>query len=238
MINQEILDNNWKKVKEKAKEAALQADRNPNDIIILPVSKTHPPEYIKMGMQSGMCRFGENYAQELSDKHDFFNEIDSNQPEWHFIGHLQRNKVKYIAPFIRMIHSCDSLRLAKEINKQAQKVNRTIDILLQFNTSGERSKFGAPPEEAITLAKAIEPLENIAIKGVMTIGSFSMDEMIYRTEFRLLKEIYDNLKKELPKVDWRHISMGMTHDFHIAIEEGATIIRIGTAIFGERKYNK
>ena len=137
-----------------------------------------------------------------------------------------------------MIHSVDSVKLAREISKQAIKNDRTIDVLLQVNTSGEMSKSGCEPEETEDLLLGIKDIPNIEIKGLMTIGSFSEDENVYRREFRILKGLRDNLKSKYPEIDLYHLSMGMTHDFEAAIQEGSTIIRVGTAIFGERDYSK
>lgn len=204
------------------------------DITIVAVSKTHPIEAIINGINSGIEHFGENYAQEMKQKFFELNKLNIPSPKWHFIGHLQTNKVRYIAPFVYMIHSVDSVELAKEIQKQAEKNSRQIDVLIQVNTSGEKSKFGCNPNEAISLIEKIKDYENIRICGLMTIGSFSMDEEVIRREFRLLRKIFEQSKDKFPELPMVHLSMGMSHDYLIAIEEGATIIRIGTAIFGER----
>ncbi|MFC2130248.1 YggS family pyridoxal phosphate-dependent enzyme [Bacteroidota bacterium] len=232
------LRNNFSVVKERVEGAAKRCGRDAKDITIVAVSKTHTVDYIINGMEAGVEIFGENYVQELRDKHGFLTENNLPQPEWHYIGHLQRNKVKYIAPFVSIIHSVDSERLAEEISKQAQKTGRIIDILLQVNTSGEDSKSGCEPGDTESMLKNIINIDNLCILGLMTIGSFSEDEDIYRKEFRLLRSVRDELQSKFPEVNLKHLSMGMTHDYEAAIEEGATIVRVGTAIFGQRFYKQ
>lgn len=229
------IKSNWLNVLNNVRIAAQTLQRDPDSIKIVAVSKSHPPEIIELAIKVGVNVFGENYAQELKDKHQYLVESGVKIPEWHFIGHLQSNKVKYIAPFVSMIHSVDSVGLAEEISKQAEKNNRTIDILLQVNTSGEYSKFGCQPEKLIELFDSVARIKNLNVLGLMTIGTFSDNENIIRTEFKLLRELRDNINKT-KGVNLSHLSMGMSHDYEIAIEEGATIVRIGTAIFGERIY--
>lgn len=231
----EQLKDNFKKIEDEVREAALKVGRNPDEITILAVSKTHPIEYIKIAVQAGITKLGENYAQELRDKHAELEQAGEVQPEWHFIGHLQRNKVKYLAPFVKLIHSVDSFKLAKEIDKEAAKNNRKIDILLQVNTSGELSKSGCEAEDAISEAARIIELENVSLRGAMTIGSLLGDDEINLKEFRMLRKIRDDINSEL-RLTLAELSMGMTSDFPLAIAEGSTIIRIGTAIFGARDY--
>jgi len=230
------IKSNWLNVLNNVRIAAQTLQRDPDSIKIVAVSKSHPPEIIELAIKAGVNVFGENYAQELKDKHQYLVESGVKIPEWHFIGHLQSNKVKYIAPFVSMIHSVDSVGLAEEISKQAEKNNRTIDILLQVNTSGEYSKFGCQPEKLIELFDSVARIKNLNVLGLMTIGTFSDNENIIRTEFKLLRELRDNINKT-KGVNLSHLSMGMSHDYEIAIEEGATIVRIGTAIFGERIYH-
>lgn len=230
------IKSNWLNVLNNVRIAAQTLQRDPDSIKIVAVSKSHPPEIIELAIKAGVNVFGENYAQELKDKHQYLVESGVKIPEWHFIGHLQSNKVKYIAPFVSMIHSVDSVGLAEEISKQAEKNNRTIDILLQVNTSGEYSKFGCQPEKLIELFDSVARIKNLNVLGLMTIGTFSDNENIIRTEFKLLRELRNNINKT-KGVNLSHLSMGMSHDYEIAIEEGATIVRIGTAIFGERIYH-
>lgn len=233
----EIIESKYKKILSEIenKKKELGIDR---DIKIVAVSKTHPIEAIMNAMEIGINDFGENYAQEMKSKYEELQQIGKQQPRWHFIGHLQTNKVKYIAPFVALIHSVDSVHLAEEIEKQAKRFDRVIDVLVQVNTSGERSKFGCDPNEALSIIEGIGKFEHIQIRGLMTIGSFSTDEDIIRSEFRLLREIFDEAKAKFPDLTLSELSMGMTNDYLIAVEEGATILRIGTAIFGERIYSR
>ncbi len=231
----EMLKENWKIVTDKAREACEKSGRNFEDIKILAVSKTYPVEMNFNAMEAGMTVFGENYAQEVRDKLTAFDALGKTHPEWHFIGHLQRNKVKYLFPNVYMIHTVDSLRLAEEISKQAEKDDRTVEILLQVNTSGEDSKSGVEPDAIVDLAGEVGEIENLNIGGLMTIGTFSPDERLIRGEFGILRKSLERVNREL-SLSLKHLSMGMTHDFDIAIDEGATMVRVGTAIFGERYY--
>lgn len=216
-------------------KAAEKSGRNPSDINIIPVSKTHASKVLECAYKTGIKVFGENYVQEMADKHEILNKKGFDDIQWHFIGHLQTNKVKYIAPFVNYIHSVDSYKLASEISKRAANLNRTINIMLQVNTSGEPNKSGCDPDYLIDLAAESLELSNINIEGLMTIGTFTDDEYIQRKEFSLLREILNDVNRQLDK-NWSHLSMGMTGDFEVAIDEGATMIRVGTAIFGSRIY--
>lgn len=236
ILSPEQIRSNWEAVKSKALDAAVVSGRNPDDITIVAVAKTHPSGMIKNAIEAGIGNIGENYVQEMVQKYKELAELGIEVPKWHFIGHLQTNKVKYIIPFVDMIHSVDSAHLAEEISKQAQKLGRTIDILLQVNTSGEESKSGCEPQDIYKLAEELSRLQNIKIHGLMTIGTFSNDEVIIKREFRLLRSLRDELAVKFPEIDFHHLSMGMTNDYPIAIAEGATLVRVGTAIFGERDY--
>lgn len=208
----------------------------PGHVKVVAVSKTHPPETILEVYGQGVRVFGENKVQELTDKHPRL----PQDIEWHFIGHLQRNKVKYIAPFVYMIHSIDSLRLLEEVNKQAAKNGRVINCLLQFHIATEETKFGLDLGEARDLLQsdAYPALQHIRLCGVMGMGTFTDEEAVVRAEFRYLKQVFGTLKTEFfSQADhFREISMGMSGDYPIAIEEGSTIVRIGSAIFGDRYY--
>ncbi len=238
MISTDKLRENWEEVLKNAADAAIACARRPEEVNIIAVSKSHPLELIKIAMDAGITRFGENYAQEFRDKHSELKAAGIAQPEWHYIGHLQRNKVKYIVPHVKMIHSVDSLKLAKEIAHHARKNNITQDILLQVNTSGEESKFGCDPGEIFQLCSDVNEMKEINVLGLMTIGSLTGKESIIRSEFNLLRSIRDHISERFSDIDLKYLSMGMTDDYHIAIEEGATHIRIGTAIFGDRDYSK
>lgn len=227
--------NNWLNVLDNVRTTAKKFRRDPDSIKIVAVSKSHPPELIELAIKAGINCFGENYVQELKDKYKYISDSGIQNPEWHFIGHLQSNKVKYIIPFVSLIHSVDSLNLAMEISKHAEKNNRNVDILLQVNTSGESSKFGCEPDDVSQLFDSVSQLKNLNILGLMTIGTFSDNEKIIRSEFKLLREIRDHINQS-KGINLAHLSMGMSHDYLIAIEEGTTIVRIGTAIFGERLY--
>lgn len=232
----ETLKNNYTKIEEQAKIAAKNCGRNFDGITILPVSKTKPIELLFDGIEAGLTIFGENYAQEMKEKHELFEKSKYAQPQWHFIGGLQKSNVKYIAPFVDIIHSCGSIKIANEIDKRAKENNRIINCFLQVNTSGELSKSGCAPEEILELAEVAIKHENIKVLGLMTIGSFSNDESVIRSEFQLLKKCLENVNKTF-NLELAQLSMGMSHDFPIAIDEGATIVRVGTSLFGARNYN-
>lgn len=205
----------------------------PEHVTLIAVSKTKPKELVKEAYDTGHRDFGENYVQELTDKYaDLPKDI-----HWHFIGHLQSNKVKYIAPFVYLIHGVDSLKLLQEINKQAQKNNRVIDCLLQIYIAQEETKFGLSFEECEDLlnSETYKQLKNVSVKGFMAMASNTNNETQIRKEFQSLKNFYDKIKTQHPQ--FSVLSFGMSNDYKIAIEEGANTIRIGSAIFGERNYN-
>jgi PLP dependent protein len=206
--------------------------------ILIAVTKTHPPEKIMEAYNAGLKKFGENKVQELLEKKDKL----PSDIEWHLIGHLQTNKVKYIAPFINLIHSVDSLKLAAEIDKQAQKSERKISCLLQVHISSEKTKFGFTENELTDVLKSghLQSFKNISIKGLMGMASFTDDKNQIRTEFNNLKRAFEKIKTEFqhPVYDWKFLSMGMSSDYMIALEEGSNMIRVGSAIFGNRNYHK
>jgi len=208
----------------------------PPHVKLIAVSKTKPIEDILEAYHTGQLMFGENKAQELQLKYTQL----SKDIQWHFIGHLQTNKIKYIAPFVHLIHSVDSFKLLVEIDKEAKKNDRIIDCLLQFYIATEETKYGFDMEEAeLSLGSEIySTLKNIRIVGVMGMATYTEDEQLIRTEFKQLKMYFDTLKaKYFANNDsFKELSMGMTSDYHIAIEEGSTMVRIGSAIFGERNY--
>ncbi|MBO6118100.1 MAG: YggS family pyridoxal phosphate-dependent enzyme [Bacteroidales bacterium] len=210
----------------------------PQGVTLIAVSKTKPEEDIMQAYSCGQRVFGENKAQELKQKHaDLPEDI-----QWHFIGHLQENKIKYIINFVTLIHSVDSLKLLKEINKRAATCQRTVDCLFEMDISHEESKFGLSEKEVYSILQSEEykQLNNIRICGVMGVGSITDDPNQTRKEFKELKNIFNNLKQTFfqDKDYFKEISMGMTGDYPIAIEEGATLIRIGSKIFGARDYSK
>ncbi|CUS78351.1 hypothetical protein JGI7_00204 [Candidatus Kryptonium thompsonii] len=227
MVSENIL-----KIKQKIWEVCQKVGRNPDEITIVAVTKTVPVEKIKEAINAGIYDIGENRVQELLEKRNSLENV-----RWHFVGHLQTNKVKYIVNFIHLIHSVDSLKLALEIDKRAEKINRPVDVLIEVNTSGEKTKYGVKPEETIEIVKQIsENCKFVHIKGLMTLAAYSPDPENARPMFKMLKNLSDEIAKlNLKNVEMKHLSMGMSNDYWIAIEEGATIVRIGTAIFGPRK---
>ena len=210
----------------------------PEGVTLVAVSKTKPISDLQEAYDAGQRVFGENYPQEMRDKH----EVLPTDIQWHFIGHLQTNKIKYIIPFVTLIHSIDTANLLEAVNKEAKKHDRVVDCLLQFHIALEESKFGLDLNEARQLldSEAFKQMENIRICGVMGMGTFTdnMDEV--RKEFKHLKSIFEALKKDYfaNQPQFKEISMGMSEDYPIAIEEGATLIRVGSKIFGPRNYNK
>jgi pyridoxal phosphate enzyme (YggS family) len=211
----------------------------PPDCQLIAVSKTKPVESIQEAYDAGQRVFGENKVQELVPKYEAL----PKDIQWHLIGHLQSNKVKYIAPFVHLIHSIDSFKLLEEVNKQAGKANRTISCLLQLHIAEEETKFGFSEDEVKDLLASAElqKLENIQIIGLMGMATFTEDLEQIRREFRGLRGLYERLKASSAfpaNVMMRHLSMGMSSDYRIALEEGSTMIRVGTAIFGDRKYDQ
>ena len=204
----------------------------PSSVVLVAVSKTKPAEMIEQAMKNGHLDFGENKVQELVDKHGTL----PKNINWHMIGHLQRNKVKYIAPFIHLIHGVDSERLLIEINKQAKKNNRNIDCLLQFHIAKESTKFGFNMDEIYELfeRKKLEELKNITIRGVMGMATFTENKLQIEDEFKQLKNHFTTLSNKLKNDNFNIISMGMSGDYKIAIDCGSNMVRIGSSIFGAR----
>lgn len=227
----ENLDN----ILSRIKVAAEKSGRKAEDIKLIAVTKTVDVERIKSVYNYGILDMGENRVQELLDKYD---KLDSSC-RWHLIGHLQTNKVKYIIDKVEMIHSVDSIELAKEVNTRAAKIGKKINILIQVNVSGEESKFGISPQEVDEFIEMVSKYGNISVKGMMTIAPYAENSESVRDVFRKLYSIYiDIKKKKLDNVTMEYLSMGMSNDFEVAIEEGANIVRIGTDIFGKRDYTK
>jgi pyridoxal phosphate enzyme (YggS family) len=204
---------------------------------LIAVSKTKPIENIQEAYDAGQRVFGENKALEMRDKHEAL----PKDIEWHFIGHLQTNKIKYIIPYVSLIHSIDSLNLLKEVNKEATKKDRRVDCLLQFHIAQEETKFGLSYDEAVQLLTSAEykQMENIRIVGVMGMATFTDNNNQVSAEFATLRDIFDRLKKEYFSTEesFCELSMGMSDDYPLAIEQGSTLVRVGSAIFGKRNYN-
>jgi PLP dependent protein len=219
-------------VKDRINKTALKCGRDPESIHLVAVSKTIPANRVREAIMAGVTTLGENYVQEARNK---FNVLGTFPVSWHFIGHLQSNKAKYAVRLFDLIHSVDSLKLARELNQQAKKVNKIQEILIQINISKEPSKSGSDIENAANLIKDIVLFENLTVKGFMAMPPFFNNPEKARPYFTALRNLRDQIQKDFPGVDLNELSMGMTGDFEVAIEEGATFVRIGTAIFGERR---
>ena len=219
-------------IRNRIRQSALRCGRAPSDIRLVAVSKTVAPQNIKPAIDAGIFVFGENYIQEAMKKIDV---IADSRLSWHFIGHLQSNKAKYAVRYFDLIHSVDSFKLAKEINNQAKKINKVQNILVQINIAMEETKSGVSARDAISLVKDISTLENVSVKGLMTLPPFFNQPERVRPYFKTLALIKDRIQEEsIDNIDMAELSMGMTGDFEVAVEEGATLVRIGTAIFGDR----
>lgn len=229
-----MLKDNLEKVGRNVAEACKRAGRDRSEVTLIAVSKTKPVDMLQEIYAEGVRDFGENKVQEMCGKMDQM----SADIKWHMIGHLQRNKVKYIVGRTELIHSVDTYRLAEEINIQAKKKNITVPILVEVNIANEESKFGISAEEAILLVEDIAKLENVRIRGLMAIAPYVVDAEENRLYFRKIKQLsVDITNKNIDNVSMEILSMGMTGDYMVAIEEGATMVRVGTGIFGERNYN-
>ena len=251
----EIRDN-LREVRAKIAQACARSGRDAEAVTLCAVSKLKPSADIRAAMEAGQFLFGENYVQELRDKHAELGDAC----RWHMIGHLQRNKVKYLIGTVEMIESVDSFELARQIEKEAGKRERALteqadsrtpegetrevsgfrmDILLEVNIAGEESKWGFRPEETLAAAREIAAMEHLRIRGLMTSAPYTEDPETNRGYFRALKALFDELAAAgLPNAQIDTLSMGMTGDYVVAVEEGATLIRVGTGIFGRRDYSK
>lgn len=229
------LEENLAKVKENIKAACERAGRDAGEVTLVAVSKMKPLEDIETLLKVGQLEYGENYVQELCEKEEHV----SRPVHWHMIGHLQTNKVKYIIDKVVLIHSVDSVHLAKQIEKEAAKKNITAQILLQVNVAKEDTKFGMDTDEVLRRAEEISQFPHVHIRGLMTSAPFVEDPEENRCYFRKLHKLFVDIgEKNIDNVTMDILSMGMTNDYEVAIEEGATMIRVGTGIFGERDYNK
>ena len=231
MVN---IKENLKEVEANLQAACQKSGRSRRDVTLIAVSKTKPVSMIREAIEEGIAEFGENKPQELREKCDTLPE----NLHWHMIGHLQRNKVKYVIDKACMIHSVDSLRLAQEISKEAVKHALVMPVLIEVNVAGEESKFGVSVEEAPSLVEEVSKLPGIQVNGLMTIAPYVEDPEENRYVFRNLRKLsVDIREKNFDNVTMNVLSMGMTGDYEVAIEEGATHVRVGTGIFGERNYN-
>mgnify|MGYP004715494929 CR=1 FL=1 len=229
-----MVTENLKLVEDRISQACARSGRNREEVTLIAVSKTKPVEMMEEAMQCGIRVFGENKVQEILKKEpELPKEID-----WHLIGHLQRNKVRQIAGKVAMIHSVDSLRLAEQIQKEYEKQQLTARILIEVNVAREESKFGLMPEETEDVIREIAKMPNIEVSGLMTIAPFVDDPEDNRIHFRNLRKLLVDINaKNIDNVSMRELSMGMTGDYEVAIEEGATFVRVGTGIFGSRQYS-
>jgi pyridoxal phosphate enzyme (YggS family) len=223
---------NLKNIRERIEKAANRVGRNPEQVKLLAVTKDVDAERIIEAARRGVDTFGENYAQELRDKHDAVEKALGKNIKWHFIGRLQRNKVKYILGKAELIHSLDSLSVADEINKRAEKLGIRVPVLLEVNIGEEGGKGGIIPEQVDSFMAELGRFPHITVEGLMTMPPFFDNAEMARPYFKQLAQLRDKLQIRFPNL--RELSMGMSGDFEIAIEEGATIVRIGTAIFGPR----
>ena len=228
-----MITENLEQVRKNIEEACRAVNRDPGEVTLISVSKTKPVSMLQEAYDAGSRDFGENKVQEIMDKYP---QLPSDI-RWHMIGHLQRNKVKYIVDKVALIHSVDSLRLAETIENEAAKHNVTVPILIEVNVAQEESKFGLKTEEVLSLVESVAVLPHINIKGLMTIAPYVEDPEENREIFRELKKLsVDIAAKNINNVNMSVLSMGMTGDYQVAVQEGATMVRVGTGIFGERNY--
>ncbi len=228
-----MLRDNLSEVEQKIKAACLRCGRSRDDVLLVAVSKTKPVEMLQEAYDAGVRDFGENKPQEIKEKYPQL----PDDIKWHMIGHLQRNKIKYIIDKVCMIHSVDSLRLAEAIDEEAAKHGIIMPVLVEVNVAKEASKYGIMPEETENIIRQISTLKHICVQGLMTIAPFTENAEENRIHFRNLNKLYVDIKeKNIDNVNMCNLSMGMTGDYEVAIEEGATMIRVGTGIFGERFY--
>lgn len=229
-----MVKENLAEVEKRIQAACARSGRNREEVTLIAVSKTKPVSMIEEALETGILEFGENKVQEMCEKHEML----PKNIRWHLIGHLQRNKAKYVVDKAALIHSVDSLRLAEAISQEAKKKGVTVPILIEVNVAEEDTKFGIRCEEAEALIEQIAVLDNIRIMGLMTIAPFVENPEENRKHFRKLKQLFVDIKtKNKDNVNMLELSMGMTGDYEVAIEEGATLVRVGTGIFGERNYN-
>ena len=224
---------NLRKVRERIEKACERSSRDPNSVTLIAVTKTHPPEVIVEAVEAGVKHIGENRVQEAREKHEKLKDLDVT---WHLIGYLQRNKVKYAVRIFQWIHSVDRIALVDELEKRLEREGKNLPVLLEVNVAGEESKHGVSPEQLEELFMYTLKAKHLRPVGLMTVAPYVEDPEEVRWVFRKLRELKDALNEKVNDEVLKHLSMGMSNDFEVAIEEGATMVRIGTAIFGERKY--
>lgn len=234
-----MISENLQIVEGNIENACQRVGRNKEEVTLIAVSKTKPISMITEAYDNGIINFGENKAQELVSKYEELQDTDYKDIDWHMIGHLQRNKVKYIIDKVKLIHSVDSIRLAKQIEKEARKSETSINILIEVNIANDPDKFGFKEEEVYSAVLEISKFQHLNIKGLMTVAPYCENPEDTRKYFRKMKDLFIDIGgKNVDNVTMDILSMGMTGDYEIAIEEGATMVRVGTGIFGERNYDK
>lgn len=229
------ISENIENIRKNIDAACKRSGRDPKDVLLLAVSKTVDVDRIKVAVDSGLNSLGENRVQEIMEKYEPMGE----NVKWHLIGHLQTNKVKYIIDKVELIHSVESIKLAEEINKQAKKHNLVMDVLVEVNMADEESKFGVKPEETESFIRELALMDNIRVRGLMTVAPNVENGEENRVYFRNMKQLLVDINaKNINNINMDILSMGMTGDYETAVEEGATIVRVGTGIFGKRDYTK
>ena len=230
---------NYSKVKEMIAEACVKAGRDTNDVTVVGVTKYTDVQGVQACIDAGILNIGENLAQHALPKIEALGDAHQDV-HWHFIGHLQTNKVKYLVPFVALIHGIDSVKLIQEVNKQAAKINRRVNCLLQVHIADEENKFGFTPSEIMEIFSSgiLSTMENVRIIGLMGMATFTDNRLQIRNEFKKLKHVFDTIKLKYSHdyPEFKELSMGMSDDFQIAIEEGSTMVRVGSSIFGKRQY--
>lgn len=229
------ISENIENIRKNIDAACKRSGRDPKDVLLLAVSKTVDVDRIKVAVDCGLNSLGENRVQEIMEKYEPMGE----NVKWHLIGHLQTNKVKYIIDKVEFIHSVESIKLAEEINKQAKKHNLVMDVLVEVNMADEESKFGVKPEETESFIRELALMDNIRVRGLMTVAPNVENGEENRVYFRNMKQLLVDINaKNINNINMDILSMGMTGDYETAVEEGATIVRVGTGIFGKRDYTK
>jgi pyridoxal phosphate enzyme (YggS family) len=230
MIDTSQIRENLAWVRERIEEARVRAGSTA-EVSIVAVTKTLSPLVVEAALEAGLHKFGENRVQELESK---VGAVGRDRAEWHLIGHLQRNKVRQSLPLFDLIHSVDSVRLAEALSREAVRADRVVEGLVQVNTSGEASKYGFSAEEALEAIARIAALPQLRLTGIMTMAPYTASEAVLRRTFAGAREIFERCGTEVEGFEARHLSMGMSNDFEVAVEEGSTMVRLGTVLFGER----
>ncbi|HEX8905760.1 MAG TPA: YggS family pyridoxal phosphate-dependent enzyme [Longimicrobiaceae bacterium] len=226
----DVLAGRLARVRERIERARERSGRT-GEVTLVAVTKTHPPEVVRAAIAAGVTDVGENRVQELAAKVDA---VGRSAARWHLIGHLQRNKVGKALPLFDLLHSLDSVRLAEALSAEAEKTGTTVRALVEVNSAGEESKEGLPAAEAVEAIGRIAELPGLELLGMMTMAPFTDDESVIRRAFRTTRELCERAARQVPAFRAEHLSMGMSNDFEIAVEEGATLVRVGSSIFGER----